>query len=86
MRFTEAQRQLWLDQGYLVGEKFLEDKEIDAVADAFLATIDRLRREKRLENVKSDDAPDAAKQVFQIHGADANGKILLRKRLRRNQV
>ena len=29
---------------------------------------------------------DIAKQVFQIHGADANGKILLQKRLRRNQV
>jgi transposase len=29
---------------------------------------------------------DIAKQVFQIHGADANGKVLLRKRLRRNQV
>jgi len=29
---------------------------------------------------------DVAKQVFQIHEADANGKILLRKRLRRNQV
>jgi transposase len=29
---------------------------------------------------------DIAKQVVQFHGVDANGKIVLRKRLRRNQV
>ena len=29
---------------------------------------------------------DTAKHVFQVHGADASGKTVLRKRLRRNQV
>jgi transposase len=29
---------------------------------------------------------DTAKHVFQVHGADASGKAVLRKRLRRNQV
>ena len=29
---------------------------------------------------------DIAKQIFQLHGVDANGKVLLRKRLRRNQA
>ena len=69
MRFTQAQKQLWLDQGYLVGDKLLEDAELDALGEAFLTTIDRLRRENRLENVKSDDAADDAKQVFQIRTA-----------------
>ena len=29
---------------------------------------------------------DTAKHVFQVHGADATGRALLRKRLRRGQV
>lgn len=29
---------------------------------------------------------DIAKQVFQVHGADAEGRAVLRKRLRRNQM
>jgi len=29
---------------------------------------------------------DIAKNVFQIHGVDANGKVVLRKQLKRNQV
>lgn len=29
---------------------------------------------------------DVAKNVFQVHGADAEGRVVLRKRLRRNQV
>jgi len=29
---------------------------------------------------------DTAKHVFQVHGADTNGRTVLRKRLRRNQV
>jgi transposase len=29
---------------------------------------------------------DIAKQVFQIHAADAEGRVVLRKRLRRNQL
>ena len=29
---------------------------------------------------------DTAKHVFQVHGADASGRTVLRKRLRRNQV
>ena len=29
---------------------------------------------------------DLAKRVFQAHGADASGKVLVRKRLRREQV
>ncbi len=29
---------------------------------------------------------DTAKHVFQVHGADANGRRVLTKRLRRNQV
>ena len=29
---------------------------------------------------------DTAKNVFQVHGVDASGKITLRKRLRRGQV
>jgi transposase len=29
---------------------------------------------------------DTAKHVFQVHGADASGKMILRKRLRRSQV
>ena len=29
---------------------------------------------------------DTAKHVFQVHGADASGRAVLRKRLRRNQV
>ena len=29
---------------------------------------------------------DIAKHVFQVHGADANGKAVLKKRLRREQV
>ena len=29
---------------------------------------------------------DLAKNVFQVHGTDARGKIVLRKQLRRNQV
>ena len=29
---------------------------------------------------------DTAKHVFQVHGADASGKTVLRKRLRRSQV
>ena len=29
---------------------------------------------------------DLAKSVFQLHGTDAGGKVVLRKRLRRNQV
>jgi transposase len=29
---------------------------------------------------------DTAKHVFQVHGADATGRVLLRKRLRRGQV
>ena len=29
---------------------------------------------------------DIANHVFQLHGVDAKGKIVLRKRLRRNQV
>jgi transposase len=30
--------------------------------------------------------PDIAKHVFQVHGADASGKAVLKKRLRREQV
>ena len=29
---------------------------------------------------------DTAKHVFQVHGADANGRAVLRKRLRRAQI
>lgn len=29
---------------------------------------------------------DTAKQVFQVHGADGSGRVVLRKRLRRNQL
>lgn len=29
---------------------------------------------------------DLAKNVFQVHGADASGKVLFRKKLRRAQV
>ena len=29
---------------------------------------------------------DLAKSVFQLHGTDAGGRVVLRKRLRRNQV
>jgi len=29
---------------------------------------------------------DIAKNVFQIHGVDANGKVVLRKQLKRRQV
>ena len=29
---------------------------------------------------------DTAKHVFQVHGADAKGRVVLRKRLKRNQV
>jgi len=29
---------------------------------------------------------DIAKNVFQLHGVDANGKTVLRKQLKRNQV
>jgi len=29
---------------------------------------------------------DIAKQLFQVHGVDANGRVVLRKKLRRNQV
>jgi len=29
---------------------------------------------------------DIAKNVFQIHGVDANGKVVLRKQLKRSQV
>ncbi len=29
---------------------------------------------------------DIAKQIFQVHGADAEGRAVLRQRLRRNQV
>lgn len=29
---------------------------------------------------------DVAKQIFQVHGADAEGQVVLRKRLRRSQV
>jgi transposase len=30
--------------------------------------------------------PDIAKQFFQVHGVDAGGRAVLRKKLRRNQV
>jgi transposase len=29
---------------------------------------------------------DLAKNVFQVHGADASGRVVIRKQLRRNQV
>jgi transposase len=29
---------------------------------------------------------DIAKQVFQVHGTDKNGKLVLRRKLRRNEV
>lgn len=29
---------------------------------------------------------DTAKHVFQVHGADTSGRVVLRKRLRRNQL
>jgi transposase len=29
---------------------------------------------------------DIAKQFFQVHGVDANGRVVLRKKLRRSQV
>ena len=29
---------------------------------------------------------DTAKHVFQVHGADASGRAILRKRLRRSQI
>ena len=29
---------------------------------------------------------DTAKHVFQVHGADASGRAVLKKRLRRNQI
>jgi transposase len=29
---------------------------------------------------------DLAKSIFQVHGADASGAVVIRKRLRRNQV
>ena len=29
---------------------------------------------------------DIAKQVFQVHAADSEGRVVLRKRLQRNQV
>ncbi len=29
---------------------------------------------------------DLAKNVFQVHGIDANGKVVVRRRLRRDQV
>jgi transposase len=29
---------------------------------------------------------DTAKHIFQIHGVDASGRAVLRKRLRRNQI
>jgi phytanoyl-CoA hydroxylase len=69
MRFTAEQRDEWLARGYLVGGPFLEEKEIDAIGTDFLQTIESLQRERRLENVKSDDAPDAESQVFQIRTA-----------------
>ena len=69
MRFTPEQREQWLERGYLVGGPFLEDSELDAIGAAFLTTIDHLRREQRLENVKSDAAADDSKQVFQIRTA-----------------
>jgi ectoine hydroxylase-related dioxygenase (phytanoyl-CoA dioxygenase family) len=69
MRFTAAERDLWLKQGYLVGDKFLDDDELDEIGAVFLATIDQLQKENRLENVKSDDASDAVAQVFQIRTA-----------------
>lgn len=69
MRFTKAQRDLWLKQGYLIGDKFLADGELDTIASTFLSTIEQLRSESRLENVTSDTAPDAVAQVFQIRTA-----------------
>jgi ectoine hydroxylase-related dioxygenase (phytanoyl-CoA dioxygenase family) len=69
MRFTPEQREQWLERGYLVGGPFLEDHELDAIGADFLSTIDQLRREQRLENVKSDAAPDSQTQVYQIRTA-----------------
>jgi ectoine hydroxylase-related dioxygenase (phytanoyl-CoA dioxygenase family) len=69
MRFTPQEREQWLERGYLTGGPFLESSEIDEIGSVFLETIENLSREKRLENVKSDDAPDAETQVYQIRTA-----------------
>lgn len=69
MRFTAEQRDQWLEQGYLVGDRFLDDAQLDGIAAAFLETIERLRQDDKLENVKSDEAPDDEAQVFQIRTA-----------------
>lgn len=69
MRFTTQQRELWLEQGYLIGEPFLTGDELQAIGAAFLDTIERLRSDNRLENVKSDEGDDAVAQVFQIRTA-----------------
>jgi hypothetical protein len=69
MRLGETELEGFRRDGYVVTPGFLDAAEVAHLAECYMATVERLRAEQRLENVQSGGDPDEAFQVYQIRTA-----------------
>ena len=69
MRLSGAQLEGFERDGYLVTDGFLGAAEIAHLQECYMATVERLQAERRLENVQSGGDPDDQFQVYQVRTA-----------------
>ena len=69
MKLTPEQVESFHRDGCLVVDGFLDDHEVDHIRACYMKTVERLAREKVLENVQSGEDSDDDRQVYQIRTA-----------------
>ena len=69
MRLNAAQIEQFERDGYFLADGFLGAEEVTHLQDCYMATVDRLSRERTLQNVQSGEDDDEDFQVFQIRTA-----------------
>ena len=69
MMLTPEQIESFRRDGCLVVDGYLDDHEIDHIRACYMETVERLARERVLENVQSGEDSDDEYQVYQIRTA-----------------
>jgi hypothetical protein len=69
MRLTAAQIEAFERDGYVLGNRFLNESELAHLRDCYMETVARLADEDALENVQSGGDSDDEFQVYQIRTA-----------------
>lgn len=69
MQLSSAQLQHFRSQGYLLIDRFLDDDKIEVLRDAYMATVELLRREGTLRNAAASDDSEAHLKVYQLRTA-----------------